>query len=69
LAGKTFWAGSVLGLYAFDITTGDLVWEYKNKKKHGGFVSQPVFIGGRLYAGNCAGNEFMYCFEGGKGKE
>lgn len=65
LAGNTFFQGTEQGLFAFDINSGEKVWEFHSKKKYAPFRSQPVFIDGRLYVGCDDG--YMYCFESRKG--
>ncbi len=61
LAGNTFFIGTEQGLYAFDVDSGEKVWEFHSKKKYAPFRSQPVFIDGMLYIGCDDG--YMYCFE------
>ncbi len=67
ISGDSFFVGTGTGLYAFDIRTGEKAWEFHSRKKSGIFLSQPVFIDGRLYAGCTDG--YVYCFESRKNKE
>lgn len=60
IVGDKIIIGAVGALYVFDCATGERVWEYFNKKKHGGFVSQPALVDGCLYAPDSYGH--FYCF-------
>jgi outer membrane protein assembly factor BamB len=58
LVGRYFFIGTK-NLYAFDIETGEMAWEFKSKRT-GAHFGDPGYINGRLYAGCRDG--YIYCF-------
>jgi outer membrane protein assembly factor BamB len=58
LIGRYFFVGT-RHLYAFDIETGEIAWEFKSRRKSGHFWD-PGYADGRLYVGCQDG--YLYCF-------